>query len=178
MIRSLALFAVGLGLGAAATFAWTNHQSGTPYAGQDSRTISSLSAEDIAALEAGEGWGLAKPAELNGYPGPAHILELADRLDLTPDQKAAVEASFAAMNAQARSIGQDLIDAEAALDATFVDGATTEDLTAALTRTEAARARLRAIHLSAHLEVTPLLTAAQKHRYADLRGYGGGHKGH
>ena len=178
MIRSLAIFALGITLGAGATFFISNHGTPAPYAGQDTRNISSLSAEDIAALEAGEGWGLAKPAELNGFPGPAHILELSEKLDLTPEQKTAIEASFAAMNERARATGRALIDAEAALDAAFVNGVTEDDLTEALARTEAARARLRSIHLSAHLEVTPLLNTEQRHRYAELRGYGGGHKGH
>jgi hypothetical protein len=47
-----------------------------PYAGQDARDIKSLSAEDIAELRRGGGWGFAKSAELNGMPGPAHLLEL------------------------------------------------------------------------------------------------------
>ena len=48
----------------------------SPYAGQESRRIKSLSEQDIAELRAGRGWGLAKAAELNGMPGPAHLLEL------------------------------------------------------------------------------------------------------
>jgi len=49
----------------------------TPYARQQVRTIKSLSDEDIAALRKGEGMGMAKAAELNGYPGPAHVLDMA-----------------------------------------------------------------------------------------------------
>src|SRR4051812_39523929 len=71
-------------------------QSGPPmpYAGQDARDIKSLSAEDIAELRRGGGWGFAKAAELNGMPGPAHLLELKDQIGLTPDQVAAVQAIF------------------------------------------------------------------------------------
>ena len=36
--------------------------------------------------------GLAKAAELNHYPGPAHVLTLATELALTPDQKARTDA--------------------------------------------------------------------------------------
>ena len=54
-----------------------------PYAGQQARSIKSLSAEDVAALLKGEGMGMAKAAELNGYPGPVHVLTLADELRLT-----------------------------------------------------------------------------------------------
>lgn len=49
----------------------------TPYAGQQTRTIKALSDDEIAALRNGEGMGMAKAAELNGYPGPIHVLSLA-----------------------------------------------------------------------------------------------------
>ena len=43
------------------------------YAGQQSRAIKSLSEQDVDDLLAGRGAGFAKAAELNGYPGPAHV---------------------------------------------------------------------------------------------------------
>jgi hypothetical protein len=55
----------------------------SPYAGQQARTIKALSDEEIAALRNGEGLGMAKAAELNGYPGPLHVLALAAQLELT-----------------------------------------------------------------------------------------------
>lgn len=151
-----------------------------PYAGREAREIASLSAADVAAIEAGEGWGLALSAELNGHPGPAHLLEHAEALGLTAGQRAAVETTFEAMTAEARALGAALIEAEARLDAAFerggLDPAT---LDALVTEAAAARGRLRARHLAAHLEVTPLLTRGQVATYARLRGYeGGGHGGH
>ncbi len=56
------------------------------YAGQQKRMIKSLSADDIAELEKGAGWGLARAAELNGIPGPAHLLELKHEIGLTVEQ--------------------------------------------------------------------------------------------
>ncbi|MGH7485986.1 MAG: hypothetical protein ACREMY_10365, partial [bacterium] len=47
----------------------------TPYAGQQSREIKALSQEEAAGLLAGKGMGFAKAAELNGFAGPAHVLE-------------------------------------------------------------------------------------------------------
>ena len=154
-----------------------------PYAGQEGRDIAGLSATDIAAIEAGEGWGLAKSAELNGYPGPAHLLENADALGLTAEQHDAVQAVFDAMNAEARALGAALIEAEARLDAAFEAGGLDEAELATLVAAAAdARGRLRARHLSAHLEVTPLLTRHQIGTYARLRGYDDaeppGHGGH
>jgi hypothetical protein len=144
-----------------------------PYAGLETRAVSTLSAEDIAALEAGQGWGLALPAELNGYPGPAHVLDMADVLALSEGQRAGIEAVFAAMQAEARRLGANYIAAERAVDALFREGtATPNALAAAVAHAGETLAALRAVHLAAHLEVAPLLTRHQRHVYDDLRGYG------
>ena len=153
-----------------------------PYAGEDGRPIAALSAADVAALERGEGWGLARPAELNGWPGPAHVLELGEEMALTAEQVAEIEAIWAGMNAEAQAVGAELIAAEAALDAAFaardVDAARLVALTAAA---EDARARLRVVHLAAHLETAPTLSPRQVAIYAERRGYGaqeGAHGAH
>ncbi len=52
------------------------------YAGEENREIKSLSADDIDELRNGGGWGLAKAAELNGVPGPAHLLEMKKEIDI------------------------------------------------------------------------------------------------
>lgn len=152
----------------------------SPYAGREGRAIAELSEADVAALEAGEGWGFALPAELNGWPGPAHLLELAAPLALTEAQVDAVEAIFAAMRAEARRLGAEFVAAERALDAAFAGGEIDAPRLAALT-TEAGRLRaeLRRVHLEAHLAARPLLTRHQIHEYDRLRGYGaGGGHGH
>jgi hypothetical protein len=150
-----------------------------PYAGLDARAISSLSESDIAALEDGEGWGLALPAELNGYPGPAHVLEQAKALGLTPEQRAGVEAIFDAMRAAARRAGVAYIEAERRVDRLFRDGgATPATLAAATAQAGEALGALRSVHLAAHLEVTPLLTRHQQYLYGQLRGYDGHAHGH
>ena len=59
---------------AASLFALPALAADMPYAGQQARTIKALSDDDLAALRKGEGMGMAKAAELNGYPGPAHVL--------------------------------------------------------------------------------------------------------
>ncbi|MFD0917719.1 hypothetical protein ACFQ14_15050 [Pseudahrensia aquimaris] len=174
---------VGIIIGVGASYAPTLWNGAgmlnQPYADQQGRTISSLSADDVVQLRKGAGWGLAKPAEFNGFPGPAHVLELADKIDLEPGQRQAVQASFDAMQARAKDLGEKLIAAEMALDEGFKGGEMTGDvLRAALESAEAARAELRLVHLAAHLEVTPLLSEMQKKLYAELRGYGSGHSGH
>ena len=158
--------------------------SDKPYAGQEGREIASLSEADVAALLAGEGWGLALPAELNGFPGPAHVLELAAELALSDAQVAEVQAVFDAMQAEAQRLGAEYVAAEKHLSMMFRLGhASAEMLEAQLTASSDALAALRLVHLRAHLEVTPMLTEAQRETYAQLRGYGGdgahsGHDGH
>jgi len=66
-------------------------------AGMQTRPIKALSEQQVADLGAGRGMGLALAAELNGYPGPSHVLELADRLELSADQRARVQTLFDSM---------------------------------------------------------------------------------
>lgn len=153
-----------------------------PYAGEDARQIKSLSESDLEDLRTGRGWGLAKTAELNGYPGPAHVLEAAEALQLSPETRARVEAIFEAMNAEARRLGALYIEAELQLEKTFSDMSVEPHiLKRLLADAEALRAQLRQTHLEAHLETAPLLTRHQKMLYARLRGYdtsnGHGHTG-
>ena len=91
----------------------------SPYAGMQNRPIKALSEQQVADLKAGRGLGLALPAELNGYPGPIHVLELSEQLGLSADQKTRVQALFDSMKAEAVSLGLKLLDQEAALDQLF-----------------------------------------------------------
>jgi hypothetical protein len=153
--------------------AFAHNQGHFPYAGMEGRDIKSLSDSDLDDLRSGRGWGLALAAELNGVPGPAHLLELQDRIGLSAEQVTAIEAIFAAMQTEAEAAGERLIAAEAAIEAAFRTGDLTPVRLRTLIDTAAdARAELRFIHLSRHLETPPLLTAEQIVRYKELRGYG------
>jgi Spy/CpxP family protein refolding chaperone len=150
-------------------------QHAQPYAGLQARAVKSLSPEQIADLKAGRGMGLALAAELNGYPGPSHVLELADRLALSDVQRARTQALFAAMQAETAPLGERLIAQEAALDEQFAGRTITPaSLDAATTAIGATQARLRATHLKYHLTMLDVLTPEQVRRYAELRGYAGG----
>jgi Spy/CpxP family protein refolding chaperone len=150
------------------------HPSGPaqPYAGMQDRAIKALSAREMEDLRAGRGMGLALAAELNGYPGPLHVLELAEALALTPAQRERMEALMAAMRAETRPLGVAVITAEAALERVFASGqAEAATVTSATEAAGAARAALRAAHLRAHLATREALSADQRRRYAELRGY-------
>ena len=148
-------------------------QEASPYAGFEQRDIKSLSDTDIAEITRGAGWGLALAAELNGVPGPAHLLELREEIGLTPDQVTAIERIFAAMQDEAQEAGARFIAAEAAIEAAFRAGDLTPDrLRVLIDAAAAARADLRFVHLVRHLETPPLLSASQISDYAALRGYG------
>ena len=142
------------------------------YAGKETRLIKSLSEQDLEEIARGGGWGLARAAELNGVPGPTHLLELADEIGLTEQQHSEVEAIRAQMQADAIIAGERFVTAEQALDAAFQQGAPdAEALERLVSEAGQARAALRLVHLNAHLLTLPLLTDAQISRYSALRGY-------
>lgn len=148
----------------------------SPYAELQDREIKALSAADLEALLAGEGMGFALAAELNGYPGPKHVLELAEALELSADQRERAEAVMSEMGAAARELGARLVEAERALDRAFATGSIEpEALGEAAGRIAALSGRLRAVHLRAHLRTVEILSAHQRHRYQELRGYGADH---
>jgi Spy/CpxP family protein refolding chaperone len=109
--------------------------------------------------------GLAKVAELNGYPGPAHVLELATELQLTPKQRAKAEHLKRSMKAAAR-MGHWLVEAERQLNALFAKGeADDEKITPLARRIGALEAEIRLVHLRAHIEMRRVLTADQIRKY-------------
>ncbi len=146
----------------------------SPYAGQEVREIKALSESDIADLLAGKGMGYARAGELNGYPGPAHVLELATQLKLSQEQLHLTRAIHSRMDADAKAAGASLVAAERELDSLFrTRNATPELLRAALHKVAGAEARVREVHLVAHIEQTNILTQEQIARYGELRGYSG-----
>ncbi len=164
----------GLAVAAAVAQAAAQMGSAQPYAGLQARPIKGLSDQQIGDLAAGRGMGLALPAELNGYPGPAHVLELADQLGLTEQQRASIKGLFQAMKAEAIPLGEKLIAAEKDLDRAFAERTITpEQLKTATAAIGEIRGTLRYTHLKYHLETAALLTKTQIGRYAELRGYGG-----
>ena len=177
MIARLTMLAALLALPAKA-------QHATPYSGMQQRDIRALAPQQVDDLLAGRGMSLALAAELNGWPGPMHVLEHAAALHLTADQRRATEALMAAHRADAQALGARLVEEERGLDAAFRERSITpEELAARTDRIGAVQAQLRAEHLRTHLRQTALLSQDQVARYAELRGYTGAgaaqpHRGH
>lgn len=115
---------------------------------------------------------MALPAELNGYPGPLHVLDLADGLALTPEQRERTQELLGRMRTTAISAGESLIAREAELDRLFASRrASPEALSAALAQVADAQAKVRGAHLQAHLEQVRILSPEQVAQYNRLRGY-------
>lgn len=142
------------------------------YIGETQRKIKTLSPADIDELSNGGGWGLAKAAELNGYPGPVHLLEMADKIGLTSEQREQITTIYNDMKLKATALGNQLINLEAALNDHFSGGTINATmLEAYVDQIEHVRGELRVVHLSAHLQTPQILTSEQVRQYNELRGY-------
>jgi hypothetical protein len=150
-------------------------QSHQPYAGMQGRTVKALSDDQLRDLKEGRGMGLAMAAELNGYPGPMHVLELADRIGLTRDQHAKIEKLFTSMKAEAVALGTRLIAQEAELDRQFANRSITRaSLSSTMLLIATTQGALRETHLKYHLLTAAILSPDQIRRYSELRGYAAG----
>jgi Spy/CpxP family protein refolding chaperone len=146
--------------------------AGSPYADKEGAEVKAISAEDLKEYREGTGMGLAKPAELNHYPGPRHALDMAGEIGLTENQTALLRTVFDLMHANAIALGEKIITEEKTLDRAFasanIDDATLRVMTERIGKLQA---ELRTVHLAAHLETRRILTAEQVARYDRLRGY-------
>lgn len=145
----------------------------SPYVDQTDRHIKALAPAEVQSLLAGRGMGYAKAAELNGYPGPAHVLELALALELTEQQRERSAAIHTRMETAAKALGAQIVAAEKTLDDLFSSkNADQASVRSAIERIADLQGQLRSAHLLAHLEQSAVLTPPQIARYIELRGYG------
>ena len=153
-------------------FSAADHSNQSNYAGEEKREIKSLSATDIEELKTGKGWGLAKAAELNGVPGPVHLLEMKEEIDLIAEQIRAVEDIYRKMKQEAVPLGLELIELERELNNHFANRTITDELLRQiLQRIAQVHRQLRYVHLSAHLNTPDILKSEQIALYNKLRGY-------
>jgi hypothetical protein len=146
----------------------------SPHAASAAYEIPGLGADEIRELREGHGMGQARVAEVQGYPGPRHVLDAwgAGQLRLSPEQAARIQEIVATMAREARRIGELVLDAEGELARAFRSGAIAEgSLRARVDRIATLRGELRAVHLRAHLETRAVLDPVQIAHYTELRGY-------
>ena len=116
---------------------------------------------------------MAKSAELNGVPGPVHLLDLKDELNLSSGQIQKLTKLFETMQNRAVLLGEQFIALETTLDRAFQGTRPTVQTLGSLVRKIGeVRAELRVVHLSAHLKTPDIMTLSQVTKYNQLRGYG------
>jgi hypothetical protein len=169
-MRIRLLFAAALFVAAPAA---AQHDHASPYAHQERSEIAALTPQELSDLLAGAGMGLAKAAELNHFPGPKHVLELADSLRLTASQRTRIDAIRTRMAGEAVRLGEQIVAKEREMDTRFVhahiDADALRTMTAEIARLQG---ELRYVHLAAHLETKAILDDGQVQTYDRLRGYG------
>ena len=154
------------------TLSAADHSYKSKYAGEEKREIKSLSEADIEELKNGKGWGLAKAAELNGLPGPAHLLEMKEEIHLSAKQIRVIEDLYKKMKQEAIPLGLELIELERELNNHFSNRTITDELLSVLLeRIAQVQKKLRYVHLSTHLKTPNILTPEQIALYNKLRGY-------
>ena len=154
------------------SFAASAHAAGPSYAGQQTRAIKALSADERDALIAGAGMGYARAAELNRHPGPMHALELKPPLGLSAEAVEQMDALMKRHKTEARALGAEVVRLEAGLDALFAGGKPGRAaVEAKAVEIGVAQARYRASHLTTHIETARAMTPEQIARYDQLRGY-------
>lgn len=160
----------------------------SPYAGQQKRDIKYLPSSDVDALRQGKGGalgGLAKPAELNSYPGPRHVLDSSEELNLTEEQENDIQELFDEMKEESQPAGKDFLEVERKIDNAYANGNMTEEkLETLLNKSGELYGDLRYVHLKYHFQTKEILNEHQVQKYNEVRGYSsrnhqeGGHEGH
>lgn len=149
------------------------HATESSYAGQEKRAIKALSDQEIADYRNGRGMGTSKAAELNHYPGPRHVLDHAQALQLSAGQQASTQKIHDAMAREAARVGERIVQMEAQLEDLFATGQAGSDNTRHLVHEIATlQAEFRLVHLNAHLSMRQILSQEQVAAYDSLRGYG------
>jgi uncharacterized membrane protein/Spy/CpxP family protein refolding chaperone len=155
----------------------------SPYAGQQARALKAFSTQEIDDLVEGRGMGTSKAAELNHYPGPKHVLDAAQQLQLTHEQGNKTKAIEASMSESAKAIGRQIVARETELDALFSGRkATPENVGPIVEELGRLQASFRLAHLNAHMAMVQVLKPQQIAQYDTIRGYSAppppDHEGH
>lgn len=144
----------------------------SPYVEQLDSPVRGLSFEEVDNLLNGQGAGYARTAELNGYPGLRHVLDLSSQLNLSFQQEKEIQAAFEQMKSQVKSIGETIVSKEQKLSKAFASREITNtELEKQTSELAELYGELRKTHLQAHLQINPLLSTKQIKKYNQIRGY-------
>lgn len=150
----------------------TGNTQESPYKNLNTQEVKSLSQEQIEGYLDGRGMGMALPAELNRYPGPKHVLELGNSLNISSEQKNQIQNIFDEMHEEAVLLGESIVEKEKELDQLFASGKITDNSLASLiSEISDLKGKLRFAHLNAHLKTRRVLSLTQMEKYDNLRGY-------
>jgi uncharacterized protein YhaN len=98
-----------------------------------------------------------------------HVLELKERLKLTPEQEIRARELHATVRAEL-SKSTRLLEAERRLEGLFAERAATEEtVRTVVAEIERARTEVRLVHLLTHLRTRDLLTEEQRRTYHEIR---------
>lgn len=124
--------------------------------------LSGVSEQEKEMLLKGSGLGAGMIAMMNGYPGPKHVLEMGDELELTAAQRESIGTIYGKVKAESVKLGTELVEKDEALAALFTTGSvSTKDVEKRSREIGELQGRLRAAHLNAHVQTHAELTPAQ-----------------
>jgi hypothetical protein len=144
-------------------------------AAREGTGIPALSEAQAASYLSGEAMWQARVAELNHYPSPSRVLELAEALEFTDEQRRATTKLHEETRREAIRLGRDLVALEQRLNRIFVwNQATADSITKTVLDIGTLQAQLRLTHLVASIRQKLLLTEEQVRLYDELQGRGMG----
>lgn len=139
-------------------------------AGHQGRGHEAMQAREFRNLQQGRGMRMGRVADVNGYPGPMHVLEHAEALELSQGQLERSQEIRNRVKTRAPELGGQIVDAEKRLEAMFADGTVNPArMDSLLLEIAELRAHLRSLHLTAHLDQAAVLTEEQITKYKELR---------
>lgn len=140
-------------------------------AAREGSGIPALSEEQAAAYLDGRSMWMASVAEQHAYPDPRQVLELAVQLELSRQQQQAVKNLVEQTRTEAIRLGKQLVAQEQRLNRVFAWGqATTENIKKTVTDIGVLQAKLRLVHLLAHVRTKQMLTKEQLKHYNKFLG--------
>lgn len=148
------------------------HHAGQPggQAGHHGGSHGAMQAGEFRNLQQGRGMGMGRVAAVNGYPGPMHVLEHPEALELTDGQIERTRELVTRVKTRAPELGKQVVDAEKRLEAMIAEGSVNAArMDSLLLEIAELRAHLRSLHLTAHLDQAAVLTEAQLEKYNELR---------